>query len=213
MDLSIALEQALATLTENDIGEILSAVDPVSWIESRRILKGKPFSFKDREYLLQPYRDEYQNIIFMKGRQVEMSEFSMNWLFHKLDAHPYTVGLHTFPRAAQAQKFAKQRLQSAIMDSEYIKNWYDIHNSEQIMRKFLKEQNAQGLQPYNFYILGGTWESRKDTVGDAARGISLDFVVYDERQDHPDDVETVIGEGASHSEFKQTLTLDRKSVV
>ena len=53
MDLSIALEQALATLTENDIGEILSAVDSVSWIESRRILKGKPFSFKDREYLLQ----------------------------------------------------------------------------------------------------------------------------------------------------------------
>ena len=45
MDLSIALEQALATLTENDIGEILSAVDPVSWIESRRVLKGKPFSF------------------------------------------------------------------------------------------------------------------------------------------------------------------------
>lgn len=207
MDLSIALEQALATLTEDDVRSILSEIDTVSWIESKRILKGKPFSFKDRNYLLQPYRDEYQQIIFMKGRQVEMSEFSMNWLLHKLDAHPYTVGLHTFPRAAQAQKFAKQRLQSAIMDSAYIKDWYDMHNSEQIMRKFLKEKNDQGLQPYNFYILGGTWESRKDTVGDAARGISLDFVVYDERQDHPDDVETVIGEGASHSEYKQTLTL------
>ena len=108
IQLSTALEQALATLTENDIEEILAAVDPVSWIESRRILKGQPFSFKDRDYLLQPYRDEYQNIIFMKGRQVEMSEFSMNWLLHKLDAHPYTVGLHAFPRAAQAQKFAKQ---------------------------------------------------------------------------------------------------------
>lgn len=207
IQLSTALEQALATLTENDIEEILAAVDPVSWIESRRILKGQPFSFKDRNYLLQPYRDEYQNIIFMKGRQVEMSEFSMNWLLHKLDAHPYTVGLHAFPRAAQAQKFAKQRLNSAIMDSAYIKDWYDMHNSEQIMRKFLKNKNENGLQPYNFYILGGTWESRKDTVGDASRGISLDFVVYDERQDHPDDVETVIGEGASHSEYKQTLTL------
>lgn len=201
------LTQALSTLTENDLVEILAAVDPVSWIESRRILKGQPFSFKNRDYLLQPYRDEYQNIIFMKGRQVEMSEFSMNWLLHKLDMHPYTVGLHTFPRAAQAQKFAKQRLQAAIMDSEYIKNWNDVHNSEQVMRKFVKEADSRGLEPYNFYILGGTWESRKDTVGDAARGISLDFIVYDERQDHPDDVETVIGEGASHSEFKQTLTL------
>ena len=206
-DIFTSLEQALQSLTEGDVRDILADIDTVSWIESRRILKGQPFSFKDRDYLLQPYRDEYQNIIFMKGRQVEMSEFSMNWLLHKLDAHPYTVGLHTFPRAAQAQKFAKQRLQSAIMDSEYIKNWNDAHNSEQVMRKFLKEKDDKGLQPYNFYILGGTWESRKDTVGDAARGISLDFVVYDERQDHPDDVETVIGEGASHSEYKQTLTL------
>ena len=201
-----SLDQALASLTETDIQDILSEIDPVSWIESKRILKGKPFSFKDRNYLLQPYRDEYQNIIFMKGRQVEMSEFSMNWLLHKLNAHPYTVGLHAFPRAAQAQKFSKQRLQSAISDSEYINNWYDMHNSELIMRKFLKDAE-NGLQPYNFYILGGTWESRKDTVGDAARGISLDFIVYDERQDHPDDVETVLGEGASHSEFKQTITL------
>lgn len=201
------LEQALGSLTENDIFEILASVDPVSWIEKNRILKGKPFSFVGRDYLLQPYRDEYQNIIFMKGRQVEMSEFSENWLLHKLDAHPYTVGLHAFPRAAQAQKFSKQRLQSAIMDSAYIKNWNDVHNSELVMRKFIKEQNENGLQPYNFYILGGTWESRKDTVGDAARGMSLDFIVYDERQDHPDDVETVLGEGASHSEFKQTITL------
>lgn len=206
MTLLTSLDQALSSLTDSDIREILSEIDTVSWIESKRILKGKPFSFKDRDYLLQPYRDEYQNIIFMKGRQVEMSEFSMNWLLHKLDAHPYTVGLHTFPRAAQAQKFSKQRLNSAITDSEYIKSWYDMNNSELIMRKFLKEGKG-GLQPYNFYILGGTWESRKDTVGDAARGISLDFVVYDERQDHPDDVETVIGEGASHSEYKQTLTL------
>lgn len=200
------LEQALGSLTEHDVIEILAAIDPVSWIESRRILKGKPFSFKDRKYLLQPYRDNHQNLIFMKGRQVEMSEFSMNWLLNKLDTHPYTVGLHTFPRVAQAQRFTKQRLDSTIKDSAYIKDWYDMHNSEQMMRKFTKPEE-NGLQPYNFYILGGTWESRKDTVGDAARGISLDFIVYDERQDHPNDVETVIGEGASHSEFKQTITL------
>lgn len=202
-----SLQQALGVLSEEDFKDILSTVDPVSWTENRRILKGKPFSFEDRNYLLQPYRDNSQNIIFMKGRQVEMSEFSMNWLLRKLDAHPYTAGLHAFPRAAQAQKFTKQRLESAINDSQYISKWYDDRNSEQMMRKFTKEVNERGLSPYNFYILGATWESRKDTVGDAARGVSLDFIVYDERQDHPNDVETVLGEGASHSEFKQTLTL------
>jgi hypothetical protein len=143
----------------------------------------------------------------MKGRQVEMSEFSMNWLLRKLDAHPYTAGLHAFPRANQAQKFSKQRLDAAIKDSEYIRKWYNERESEQLMRKFTKDMNEKGLLPYNFYILGATWESHKDTVGDAARSISLDFIVYDERQDHPNDVETVLGEGASHSAFKQTLTL------
>ena len=206
-DITNQLQSALATMTENDLLEILSAVDPVSWIEHNRILKGRPFSFKDRDYLLQPYRDESQQIIFMKGRQVEMSEFSENWLLHKLYAHPYTAGFHAFPRMGQAQKFSKQRLNSAIADSTLINDWYDQFNSELLMRKFTRKDPDSRLEPYNFYMLGGTWESRKDTVGDAARGISLDFIVYDERQDHPNDVETVLGEGASHSEFKQTITL------
>jgi hypothetical protein len=81
-----------------------------------------------------------------------------------------------------------------------------MKNSDIKMRKFVQKSDEK-LQPYNFYILGGTWESRKDSVGDAARSTSLDFIVYDERQDHPNDVETVVGEGASHSEFNQTLTL------
>ena len=86
----------------------------------------------------------------------------MNWLLHKLDAHPYTTGMHAFPRQAQAQKFTKQRLNDAITSSGYINSWYDMHNSEQLMRKFIKDKDKNGLQPYNFYILGGTWESRKD---------------------------------------------------
>jgi len=201
------LSIALNTLSEQDFKDILSTIDPVSWTENRRILKGQPFSFKNREYLLQPYRDKYRDIIFMKGRQVEMSEFSMNWLLRKLDIYPYTTGLHAFPRASQSQRFSKQRLDNAIKDSKYIREWYCEKESEQMMRKFTKKPSEDNLIPYNFYILGATWESRKDTVGDAARSTSLDFIIYDERQDHPNDVETVLGEGASHSEYKQTLTL------
>lgn len=201
------LEQALQGLTREDFLDVMSQLDQVAWIENTRILKGKQFSFANRDYLLAPYRDESRDLIFYKGRQVEMSEFSMNWLLNKLDRHPYTAGLHTFPRDSQCVKFSKQRLDSAIRDSEKLKAWYADRDSEIKMRKFLRTNEGSNLQPYNFYILGGTWESRKDSVGDAARGTSLDFIVYDERQDHPDDVETVVGEGISHSEYKQTLTL------
>lgn len=181
--------------------------DPVTWVETNRILKGEPFSFTGRDYLLQPYRDDYPDIIFYKGRQVEMSEFSMNWLMRKLYQHPYTAGLHAFPRDNQAHKFSKQRLDACIKDSKRIAQWYCKDESEQMMRKFVKHEVSGDLKPYNFYIMGATWESRKDTVGDAARSVSLDFIVYDERQDHPDDVETVLGEGASHSKFGHTITL------
>jgi hypothetical protein len=194
-------------LSDQDIIDVLCRVDPVAWTEHRRVLKGMPFSFNLREYLYEPYRDNYPDLFFMKGRQVEMSEFSMNWLMRKLDAHEYTAGLHAFPRALQAEKFSKQRVEFAISDSDYLKNWHDSRNSGIMVRRFIKDKNEKGLAPYNFYMLGGTWESRKDTVGDASRGTSLDFIVYDERQDHPNDVETVLGEGASHSEFKHTLTL------
>lgn len=206
-NLDNSILEAIGSLSEQDIHEILAAVDPVAWVEYRRILKGEPFSFENRNYLLDPYRDEYQNLLFMKGRQVEMSEYSMNWLLRKLDKYPYTVGLHAFPRSGQAQKFSKQRLSSAINDSQYLNEWYNERGSEQLMRRFVRPRNEKGLEPYNFYVLGATWQSQKDTVGDAARGMSLDFVVYDERQDHPNDVETVLGEGASHSKYKQSLTL------
>lgn len=202
-----SLSAALGTLSEEDFTDILAKVDPVSWTESRRVLKGQPFSFKDRDYLMQIYRDDYPQTIIMKGRQVEMSEFSMNWLLHRLDKHEYTNGLHAFPRSQQAQRFSKLRVQSAIDDSKYLSQWYSTQGSEQMMRKFTREKNENGLTPVNFYILGATWQSHADTVGDATRGMSVDFIVYDERQDHPNDVETVLGEGASHSEYKQTLTL------
>ena len=123
-DINNQLMMALSSMTEDDIRAILADVDPVAWIERNRMLKGKPFSFKDRDYLLQPYRDNYQQIIFMKGRQVEMSEFSENWLLHKLYAHPYTAGFHAFPRSGQAQRFAKQRLNAAITDSILLYVYY-----------------------------------------------------------------------------------------
>jgi phage terminase large subunit GpA-like protein len=132
----------------------------------------------------------------------------MNWLLYRLYKYDYTVGLHAFPRQKQAERFSKQRLDAVIKDSERIRTWYSESGSDLTMRKFVKPIDAGSkLAPYNFYLFGATWESKKDTVGDAARGMSLDFIVYDERQDHPDDVETVLGEGASHSEYKQSLTL------
>lgn len=50
VDINQQLMSALSTMTEEDILDILASVDPVSWIQKNRILKGKPFSFKNRQY-------------------------------------------------------------------------------------------------------------------------------------------------------------------
>ena len=58
-----ALEEALSSMSQEEFIEILSEVDPVSWTEHSRILKGEPFSFKDRGYLHDIYRDEHHQHI------------------------------------------------------------------------------------------------------------------------------------------------------
>lgn len=199
--------EAIQLMSNDEYIDLMCSVDIISWIENRRILKGRPFSFKNRDYLIQPYRDEYPRLLFMKGRQVEMSEFTMNWMLRNLDKYPYTSGLHAFPRSSQAKKFSKERLSVAITESQYLEQWQSKRESEQFLKKFVKDIDESGKVKYNSYILGATWQSHKDTVGDAARGMSIDFIAYDERQDHPNDVEAVLGEGASHSEFKKDITL------
>ena len=48
-DIFTSLEQALQSLTEGDVRDILADIDTVSWIESRRILKGSAIPFKSRK--------------------------------------------------------------------------------------------------------------------------------------------------------------------
>jgi len=206
----VQMLEALSSLSREDYLAILQDVDPVAWTENNRTLKGQPFSFENRNYLHDIYRDNSRHLIIYKGRQVEMTEFSINWLLNKIWQNPYTAGLHTFPRDGQVLRVSKQRVQPAIKDSTGLSSWYNKNESDQRMFKFCKPPNAKtGLIPYSFYILGGTWGSGGQgmDVGDAARGLTIDFTVYDERQDHPNDVEATVGEAMSHSEHKQSLTL------
>jgi len=199
--------EGLSSLGEADYKEVISEFDSIAWIETNRTIKGRPFSFDKRNYLLDIYRDESRHLIIYKGRQVEMTEFAINWCLWKLWKHPYTAALHTFPRDKQVLRVSKQRIQPAIKDSKKLTAWKSPE-SDQRMIKFEKMANPDtGLIPYNFLVMGGTWEGAGGEAGDAARGLTIDFTVYDERQDHPNDVEAVVGEAMSHSEFKKSLTL------
>ena len=84
--------------------------DPVQWTVQNRILKGEPFSFEDRPYLLPLYRDTSWRIIIKKSRQMEMTEWIVNWLLQNLLANPHTTAIYAAPRADQVSQFSRDRL-------------------------------------------------------------------------------------------------------
>src|SRR5712692_2212032 len=64
----------------------------IDWVQKVRIIKGKQFSFEDREYLKEIYCDQNKEIYVVKPRQMEITEFALNWLLYHLTKNPATVG-------------------------------------------------------------------------------------------------------------------------
>src|SRR3989442_14949538 len=81
--------------------------DPVEWTQKVRILKGGHFSFEEREYLKQIYRDQTKEIYIVKPRQMEITAFALNWLLYPLTKNPGTVGLYLSARQDHVSVFSK----------------------------------------------------------------------------------------------------------
>lgn len=178
--------------------------DPVEWTQNYRVLKGSRFSFTDREYLLSIYRDTSSRIVVTKARQMEMTEWAVNWLLHNLTSHPFTTAIYTAPRMDQVSRFSQDRFRRAILDSPQLR--------EIILeaRKLELGESAISRVPFNngsvCYLISA-W-------GDfsAIRNIPADFTVVDEGQDVQAEALPVIEEAMSHSKFNRELIIGTASV-
>ncbi len=90
--------------------------DIVEWTEQIRMIKGQNFSFADRSYLPPIYRDINKEIYIVKPRQMEITEFAVNWLLYNLTTYPGVVGLYLTDRQDHASIFSKLRLYSWGID-------------------------------------------------------------------------------------------------
>ena len=178
--------------------------DPVEWTQNYRVLKGQPFTFHDREYLLSIYRDTSSRIVVTKARQMEMTEWAVNWLLHNLTSHPYTTAIYTAPRMDQVSRFSQDRFRRAILDSPQLRGI--ILEA----RKLELGESAISRVPFNngsvCYLISA-W-------GDfsAIRNIPADFTVVDEGQDVQAEALPVIEEAMSHSKFNRELIIGTASV-
>lgn len=177
-------------------------VDPVEWIKSNRILKGRPFNFQDREYLLPMYRDRHPRQIVVKARQMEMTERIVNWLLQRLTAHPHTTAIYTAPRQGQVSRFSRDRLRKAIKESPVLRGNLEAAREEEGKEAITRIPFDNGSICY----LCSAWGAF-----DAIRNIPADFVAVDEFQDVQSEALPVIEETMSHSKCQEMLLVGTAS--
>jgi len=179
----------------DDVSSIIASLpdDPAEWTEKVRILKGKPFSFVDRPYLLPLYRDKSKEIHIVKPRQMEITEFALNWLLYKLTKNPYTVGLYLSDRQNHVSVFSNLRLQSgAIAQSP-------------ILRKLANKCHRVSWQSFkneSHLYMYSAWDDFE-----SARSIPADFAVIDEVQSTNVAAIAVLMESLSKSPYGNFLSL------
>ncbi|MCW4032067.1 MAG: phage terminase large subunit family protein [Candidatus Bathyarchaeota archaeon] len=169
--------------------------DPVEWTKEYRILKGKPFSFQDRDYLFPIYRDTSHRIVIVKSRQMEMTEWIVNWLLIKLTNNPFTTGIYTAPRMDQVSRFSQDRFRAAILDSEKLR--------EYLLGRKRRDEKLGEPAITRIPFSNGSVCYLVSAWGDfgAIRNIPADFIAVDEMQDVQGEAVPVIEECMSHSSY------------
>lgn len=168
--------------------------DIVTWTTKARMLKGKPFSFEGRKYLEKPYRSTASEMNIVKPRQMEITEFALNWLLYNLINNPYSVGLYMSDRQDHVGIFSKLRLQAgAIEQSPYLKS------------KMVPREHNVSWQPF----VNGSHLYMFSAWGDfeAARSIPVDFAVVDEMQSVNVEALPVLKQSMSKSPHRRLLKI------
>jgi len=169
-------------------------IDPIYFIESHRTIKGEKFKIQNtgREYLIDLYRyacigtmTEHKPMVVVKGRQVEMTETALNISLYFLKNYSNFTVLHAFPRAEQASRYSKDRLQQSIRTSQRISGPTSMPKLEELksgVKGTSDTVSSINFKNENTYYIQSAWGN-----GDALRGIPCDMLSRDEFQDWTDD--------------------------
>lgn len=149
--------------TQNDV---FLPDDIIQWTKKTRLLKGQPFSFENRDYLLPLYRDLSKIILIVKARQMEITEFALNFLLFHLTKNAQTVGLYMSDTKDHVNVFYADRLLTTISESKSLQG---------LMQD--KSQSRVSFSNGSVLYMFSAW-----TDFEKARSIPVDFAVLDEAQ-------------------------------
>lgn len=135
------------------------------WTTSR----GNPLEFNNRYYLIDVYRDQHPNIIFIKAAQMGLSERLLAeaiWIPDQLSKNV----LYTFPTQSHLQDFVQARLDPVLNNSDYFISRIENVDGVKDIQKIGLKRIGKGF----LYLRGSQNEKQIITI-------DADAVILDER--------------------------------
>ena len=160
------------------------------------ILDGKAFTYDRHEYLIEPYKDNHPHQVEMKATQMGLTSKAMLRVAYGARYGGYRGILYLFPSKSDVTDFSKGRIDPLIDENpETIGRWLKDTDSANIKRIW----NA-------FLYLRGM----KSRIG--LKSIPVDFVIFDELDEAPQNSIDMAMERMAHSEFKEILKLSNPTL-
>jgi len=160
------------------------------------ILDGKPFGFDRHEYLIEPYADTHPDQTFEKGAQMGLTSLALLKAIYGARYRGFKGILYLFPSRSDVTDFSKGRVTPLIeSNEETIGTWIretDAANIKSIWKAFL-------------YLRG--MRSRS-----GLKSVPIDFTVFDEIDEAPQNSVDMAMERMAHSEFKEVLRLSNPTL-
>lgn len=173
--------------------KLIDSVSSLGWAFKNRIIEGKPYTLKGREFLREIYshfinEKVKKEVVIMKGAQLGVSELAVNLGLYVVD----NIGdvMYLLPGGGDASNFSSGRFNPAIENSERLSNLFnDVSN---IGHKRTGERNL--------FVRGANSES-------GLRSTPVDFLVIDEYSLMPERSVELALDRLDASEYKWILKL------
>jgi hypothetical protein len=165
---------------------------PAEYVENFFYVKGKPFRFKGREYLIPLYNTRKRSTVLKFSRQTEKSTTLANkGLLYQISL-PSCNLMVVEPTREQSSNFSNARYKRALVDSPMIfDRWFS--DDDTIMDQVFNKRLSNGSEVYFRYAF-------RDA--ERCRGYSCDVLNIDELQDILTDHIPIIEETMAHSPYK-----------
>ncbi|MBN2325381.1 MAG: phage terminase large subunit family protein [Spirochaetes bacterium] len=159
-------------------------------------LDGGPFGFERHEYLQEPYNDDHPDQTEMKATQMGSTTRAMLRAVYGARFAGYRGILYLFPSRTDVTEFSKSRISTLIDENpDTIGSWLqdtDSANLKKLWNAFL-------------YLRG-----MKSTIG--LKSIPIDFIIFDELDEAPQQSMKYALARMAHSEYKHVMKLSNPSL-